>query len=833
MRAAVKVGDTEKANAIKRKLPMFLFMAGDVESHLYEGTSKLNQGRTECWRSQKHTHLNGLVMLDFDDMGAHPLPLPKGGVIEHPTPRQVFDAIKDGHPELFMPQSPLPSGKGGGTGSVLLAHVTPKGHGLRLVCKADAAVGNLADNQAHIAKLLGLEFDEACKDSSRGSFVCTSDDILYQDDELFNYQNDEYDKQYGPMYRAGNSRNTAGIGGAHAAAVRDDDRRVAKSVDSHEPQAPGAAGIHRPVTLDSTTDKDGKTVYLYDGIPFSAIVEKLWEANGGRPPNGQRHPGVIRLAGQLRYIADCYSEPQNLLAVVDGCGLPQREVEDIVMQVHNKPMAPYMPRRLRDVLQALYRAKGADPRHVQRANEAPVAGQRAADQAVDYGYWYRRIAPFLCKELGDACEGVDNDLKMGAALVAGAMFGTYLTRCFWEFYDSKLERLSFLVYVVGLPASGKSFLSGLDKTIMEPMKAKDELGRRKEENYVEDLKKRATSTKNQKEAAMDIPKACIRKIPFNTSNSQLWTRLENAKEEVDGEMMHLHLFTCETEVSAMNELGSAAWINKNTIECQAFHNEEAGVEYKNQDCARGFHQVNWNIVATGTPDAMRKKFRNTNALTGLTTRVAMFPMPEKWYGMIERRHRTLETNDRDSRLRAIGYRLEKLHGQIFCDKLNDTAYEWCCQMAEEARDNDDRVADFFRKRVPLYIVRYGIVHNVIRDLEYLEKLMAQGKPLKLRINKSDIDFALAVGDFIYAMQIRQFGESTWHALENEGKEFVPRERKNRYEEKYHLLPETFDTKKLAEVYAVGERAATQHLVRLVKRGYVKRLKKGLFKKIVL
>lgn len=223
MRAAVKVGDTEKANAIKRKLPMFLFMAGDVESHLYEGTSKLNQGRTECWRSQKHTHLNGLVMLDFDDMGAHPLPLPKGGVIEHPTPRQVFDAIKDGHPELFMPQSPLPSGKGGGTGSVLLAHVTPKGHGLRLVCKADAAVGNLADNQAHIAKLLGLEFDEACKDSSRGSFVCTSDDILYQDDELFNYQNDEYDKQYGPMYRAGNSRNTAGIGGAHAAAVRDDD----------------------------------------------------------------------------------------------------------------------------------------------------------------------------------------------------------------------------------------------------------------------------------------------------------------------------------------------------------------------------------------------------------------------------------------------------------------------------------------------------------------------------------------------------------------------------------------------------------------------------------
>ena len=40
--------------------------------------------------------------------------------------------------------------------------------------------------------------------------------------------------------------------------------------------------------------------------------------------------------------------------------------------------------------------------------------------------------------------------------------GSYLTRCWWEHFDGKDYRLSFLVYIVGSAASGKSFVPQMD-----------------------------------------------------------------------------------------------------------------------------------------------------------------------------------------------------------------------------------------------------------------------------------------------------------------------------------------------------------------------------------
>ena len=86
------------------------------------------------------------------------------------------------------------------------------------------------------------------------------------------------------------------------------------------------------------------------------------------------------------------------------------------------------------------------------------------------------------------------------------------------------------------------------------------------------------------------------------------------------------------------------------------------------------------------------------------------------------------------------------------EKLVDAAYNWCADRAAENDLEDDKTADYFRKRVPMYIVRYGLVHAVLRDYHYLAKLAEAQKPLKLRLNKSDIDFGLLIGDFIYDMQ---------------------------------------------------------------------------------
>ena len=80
--------------------------------------------------------------------------------------------------------------------AILLVYVTPSGKGLKVVFKADVEKGNLIDNQHAMAKVLGVEVDESCKDASRMSFICKESDILYLNKELFTYENKEFGERY-------------------------------------------------------------------------------------------------------------------------------------------------------------------------------------------------------------------------------------------------------------------------------------------------------------------------------------------------------------------------------------------------------------------------------------------------------------------------------------------------------------------------------------------------------------------------------------------------------------------------------------------------------------
>lgn len=80
---------------------------------------------------------------------------------------------------------------------VRFAHKTSSGHGLRLVCEARPALGNIADNQICLARDLGLMgmlgstgkpvVDDSCIDATRISYCPRREDIYFVDEEhLFN-----------------------------------------------------------------------------------------------------------------------------------------------------------------------------------------------------------------------------------------------------------------------------------------------------------------------------------------------------------------------------------------------------------------------------------------------------------------------------------------------------------------------------------------------------------------------------------------------------------------------------------------------------------------------
>ena len=124
-------------------------------------------------RKLKYCHLNGLVMLDIDHVE---------------SPMQIWYKLRE--MEDLMKR-------------VALVHISCSGDGLRIIFTADIYLGNLADNQIVFAQALGItKPDSSCIDGTRASFAPKEDEILYiNEDLLFDYYDEEFDKKYTPMYR--------------------------------------------------------------------------------------------------------------------------------------------------------------------------------------------------------------------------------------------------------------------------------------------------------------------------------------------------------------------------------------------------------------------------------------------------------------------------------------------------------------------------------------------------------------------------------------------------------------------------------------------------------
>ena len=281
--------------ALKRKLPAFIFQATFDET-----TSKA--GKTGAWRKQAATRLTGLVVMDIDGL---PRPLQKEGSLMHLTPLEIFQRWREEHPELFADAKHPLSLEGDG-GRLLLVYITPSGKGLKVVFKADPNVGNLIDNQHEMAKVLGVEVDESCKDASRMSFICKEEDILYIDKELFTYENKEFAERYTALYRDGRSQGTREM-----ADVRSQKEDV------------------------ETQPSDTSLQPSFKGRPYSEIIDEWWQKNGGVPQEGERNVKLYQLAVNLRAICD--NNPQLLMQVMPRLGLDEQELHAIVESACKEP----------------------------------------------------------------------------------------------------------------------------------------------------------------------------------------------------------------------------------------------------------------------------------------------------------------------------------------------------------------------------------------------------------------------------------------------------------------------------------------------------------------
>ena len=307
--------------------------------------------------------------------------------------------------------------------------------------------------------------------------------------------------------------------------------------------------------------------------------------------------------------------------------------------------------------------------------------------------------------LRDVCAGLKKAQYPAAVFVAGGVLMTLMTRCWYRFYHKPYveRRLNCSLYIIGHPASNKSMADDICKQLLAPVTAADKAGLAALNNYKQDSKKKAANKEGK-----DRPQGIIRIHPARTSNGQLIQDMLNAHETIDGKEIQLHMFTFDTELdNSITLQQGGSWINKQCLELKAFHNEEDGQMYQNQDSPVDKFDVTWNYIYTGTPIALKKKVNERNFGSGLSTRLAVIPMPKTNFEMIAFEDKADIDWERLERMKGWAYKLDRRYGELPLWELVKKSYDWTANRMADCAEDQSEANELMLKRVPYHGLNYA------------------------------------------------------------------------------------------------------------------------------
>ena len=727
------------------------------------------------WRKQKYVHLSGLVAIDIDHL-ENP-----NSVFERWQKEVDFKALK-----------------------IYLIYITPRGKGLRVVFRCELSRGNLIDNQMWMCEKLGVEPDASCKDASRGYFLTSTENFLYDDlKQMYADEADEdFIQKYEPEYRAGRSQGSSNsvlksagdcLLGSGPQAKSQATSLLGQTPESSQAAAEFPLPLERQRVGELCSGMGDRGRLCFKGIPYSWIIDEWWKRNGGVPQEGERNVKLYQLAVNLRAICD--NNKALLLQVMPRLGLDEQEMQSIVESACKEP-----PKGISKLMREIAGAS-TDPK-----GRGEEIGARLLEWGAEIEGMFGDF-PIL----KDICKGLKKNQYPAALFVAGGFLMTLMTRCTYRFYHrpEELRRLNNSTLIIGDPASGKSFATRLYKLLTGPIVAADKIGKDAINAYREQMRTKGANKEKPKK-----PKVVVRIHPARTSNAQFIQDMVNSVEEVDGQPMQLHMLTFDTELdNTVTVQKGGSWIDKQSLELKAFHNEEDGQAYSNNDSILQDFMVTWNFIYTGTPIALKKKVNEQNFGSGLATRLTCIPLPATNFEMMAR-EATVDYES-DNRLKEWAEKLDRMKGELTVQKLVDELYEWTSRRMADAKENDSKADEMLLKRCAYHGLNFAAPFIVMR---HWDKMHQEGNYWCGAFETDDVDWKLAelIVNIQYACQRHYFGAMAEAYFDNKNREAsVNVQRRQKTLEGFARLPEEFTVEDVMRCFSLNsESTARTKIVRL-------------------
>ncbi len=770
--------DAEKllafAQEIKDNSVAFIYCCREFDE------TQTEKGKLFRHRRLADCHLNGLVMLDLDHVE---------------NPMQIWYQLRDN--QALMAR-------------VKLVHITSSGYGIRIIFTANVEDGNLADNQIVFAQALGQKPDESCIDATRNSFAPKEEDILFIDDTLFDYYNEEFDKRYTQLYR---EKKTQPL--YHEFPSRDE-----KGVEVKQ------SGTVLPMFDARQTERTVPGCLTWRGYDVQKIIDARYGDKLPCADDSNRHKESLKLATDLLLMLD--GDKAAVQRIVEA----QPWVQEIIAE-RDENVAQTVASAAECVAQKEKKYAGSLPSKamleaVQKAigktyQEITMADGRCKME--DVSHQTSNIDPLLWDWgeqiealsedfplLKDICKGLKKNQYPAAMFVGGGLLMTLMTRCTYRFYHrpEELRRLNNSTFIIGDPASGKSFATRLFKLLAAPIVFADKVGKEAINAYREQMRTKGANKEKPKK-----PKVIVRVHPARTSNAQFIQDMVNSVEEVDGQPMQLHMLTFDTELdNTVTVQKGGSWIDKQSLELKAFHNEEDGQAYSNNDSILQDFYVTWNFIYTGTPIALKKKVNEQNFGSGLATRLTCIPLPATNFEMLAREsHVDFES---DGRLKAWAFKLDRTKGLLSLDKIVDELYDWTARRMMDAAENDSKADEMLLKRCAYHGLNFSAPFIVMRHWDELKK---DGEFWCGAFETDDVDWRLAelITNIQYACQRHYFGALAETYFDNKDRDAATNvQRRQKTIESFNRLPEEFTIEDIMRCFGVSTETAWVKASRLMK-----------------
>ena len=810
--------DAEKllayAQEIKDNSTAFIYCCYEFdETSTGKGTPFRHRRLAEC-------HLNGLVMLDIDHVE---------------NPMQIWYQLRD-DAEMMK--------------RVALVHITSSGYGIRIVFTADINEGNLADNQIVFAQRLGYQPDESCIDATRNSFAPKEEDILYINEELlFEYYDENFDKRFTPEYRqkktqplchkfpseVGKCAGDCTLGSGPQA------KSQATSLLGQTPANSLSLQGQTPVSSQGQTPANSQKI-MWQGYDVQGIIDQRYAGKLPCAEDSNRHKESLKLATDLLIMLD--GDKAKVQRIVEAQSWVQEIIaerdENVAQTVESaagcvaekeKRNASALPSKA--LLKAIEEFTGKDYRFFSRNEEGGMRNEEGGMRKENtinakLEEWGREIEAMFpdFPLLKDVCEGLKKSQYPAAMFVAGGAAMTLMTRCWYRFYHrpQNERRLNCSLYIIGHPASNKSMAEDIIEILSAPMEAADKAGLAALNRYKQDQKKKAANKEGK-----DKPQGIIRIHPARTSNGQMIQDMLNAKENIDGKEIQLHMFTFDTELDNSITLQSGgSWINKQAMELKAFHNEKDGQMYQNSDSPVDKFNVTWNYIYTGTPIALKKKVNERNFGSGLSTRLAVIPMPKTNYEMMEMEDVQKIDWARLDRMKTWAFRLDCRYGELPFWPLVKKLYDWTKNRMADCAEDDSEANELMLKRVPYHALNYAAPFI---DMRHWGSLHMENNHWigEYEVDETDWKLCELVARIQYATQQHFFGvmaEKYFDDMNNDV-QITGKRHQQRSVDGYNRLPDVFTKEDVMKCFGYNsEDSVKTKLRRLLENNLVEKIIEG-------